>query len=159
MNDCPHCLTALKPGANVCAACGLIARGKACPDCAEVVRAAAHKCRYCGHSFAREARIADFEQFSARADLLATLLIRGRLIPQQIHLSPEKITIQSWGLFGLSRTDEDIPWEKIAGFHYHAGWFWDAVEIQTRGQRANWIGCLRKAEGARVKELLEQMKE
>ena len=93
MTDCPHCLTALKPGASVCPACGLIARGKVCPDCAEVVRAAAHKCRYCGHSFAREARIADFEQFSPRADQLASLLIRGRLIPQQIHLSPEKITI------------------------------------------------------------------
>jgi len=33
------------------------------------------------------------------------------------------------------------------------------VEIQTRGQRANWIGCMRKADGMRVKELLERMKE
>ena len=159
MKSCPHCLTELKDAAEVCAACGRQVVGKACPECDEIVRHAAKKCRYCGHSFAREERIADFEKFSARADLLATLLIRGRLIPQQIHLSPEKVTIQTWGMLGLSRTDEDIPWEKIAGFHYHAGWFWDAVEIQTRGQKANWIGCLPKTSGARVKELLERMKE
>lgn len=159
MNKCPHCATDVSAAASVCPACTRELAGKRCPDCAELVRLAASKCRYCGHSFAREARIADFEQFSARAELLPTLLIRGRLIPQQIHVSPEKITIQSWGLFGFSRTDDDIPWEKVAGFHYHAGWFWDAVEIQTRGQRANWISCMRKADGERVKELLERMKE
>ena len=159
MSACPHCLSVTPEGATVCAACGRYLAGKHCPDCMETVPAEAGKCRYCGHSFAREARLADFEPFSARADLLPTLLVRGRLIPQQIHLSPAKIAIQTWGLFGFSRTDEDIPWEKVAGFHYHAGWFWDAVEIQTRGQRANWIGCLRKTDGQRIKALLEGMKE
>ena len=43
--------------------------------------------------------------------------------------------------------------------YYHAGWFWDAVEIQTRGRKANWIGCLPRTSGARVRELLERMKE
>ena len=94
-----------------------------------------------------------------RADLLPTFLLRGRLIPQRIHLTPQKVMIQTWGFLGLSRTDEDIPWEKIAGFHYHSGWFWDSVEIQTRGQKANSIGCLPKAQGMRVKEILEKMKE
>lgn len=86
-------------------------------------------------------------------------MIRGRLIPQEMHLSSEKIVIQTWGFFWLSRTDEDIPWEKIAGYHYHSGLFWDSVEIQTRGQKANTIGCLPKSSGRTVKEILERMKE
>ena len=64
----------------------------------------------------------------------------------------------AWVLW-LSRTDEEIPWEKIAGYHYHSGWFWDSVEIQTRGQKANQMGGLPKDQGQRIKEILERMKE
>jgi hypothetical protein len=117
------------------------------------------KCPFCGHSFAREERIAKLDPFHAKAAFLPTVLLRGRLIPQEISLTPEKILIQTYGFFWLSRTDEDIPWEKIAGYHYHSGWFWDSVEIQTRGQKANLMNCLPKGEGARIKEILERMKE
>jgi RNA polymerase subunit RPABC4/transcription elongation factor Spt4 len=159
MKNCPDCFADIADGAEVCRACGNRVVGKRCPDCAELVRDAAKKCPHCSHSFAREQKIATVEAFSAKADLLPTILLRGRLIPQEIHLSSEKIVIQTWGLFWLSRTDEDIPWEKIAGYHYHSGLLWDSVEIQTRGQKANSIGCLPKASGARIKEILERMKE
>ena len=99
------------------------------------------------------------EPFSAKAALFPTLLLRGRLIPQEIQLSSEKIVIKSWGFLWLSHTDEDIPWEKIAGYHYHSGWFWDGIEIQTRGQKANTIQSLPKRSGQRIKAILEQMKE
>lgn len=159
MKKCPDCLSDIPEAAEVCHACGGRVAGKPCPDCAELSRTAAKKCRCCGHSFAREVRIAAVEAFTAKADLLPTVLLRGRLIPQEIHLSSEKIVIQTWGFFWLSRTDEDIPWEKIAGYHYHSGLFWDSVEIQTRGQRANAIGCLPKSDGSKVKAILERMKE
>jgi hypothetical protein len=159
MKNCPDCFADIADGAEVCRACGNRVVGKRCPDCAELVRDAAKKCPHCSHSFAREQKIATVEAFSAKADLLPTILLRGRLIPQEIHLSSEKIVIQTWGLFWLSRTDEDIPWEKIAGYHYHSGLLWDSVEIQTRGQKANSIGCLPKSSGARIKEILERMKE
>lgn len=99
------------------------------------------------------------EPYRAKASFLPTLLFRGRLIPQEIHLSAEKIVIKTWGILWLSHTDEDIPWEKIAGYHYHSGWFWDRIEIQTRGQQANSIGCLPKSGSRRIKEILERMKE
>lgn len=159
MKECPECLSEMADGARVCRACGRRVVGRRCPECAETSREEARRCAHCGHSFAREEKIAAVEAFSLKADLLATLLIRGRLIPQEIHLSSEKIVIQTWGLFWLSRTDEDIPWEKIAGYHYHAGLFWDSVEIQTRGQKSNSIGCLPKDGGRKVKEILERMKE
>ncbi len=120
---------------------------------------AARKCQYCGHDFAREEKIAVIEPYSAKASFLPTLLLRGRLIPQEIHLSSEKIVIKTWGFFWLSHTDEEIPWEKIAGYHYHSGWFWDGIEIQTRGQKSNSIGCLPKSCGRSIKETLERMKE
>lgn len=159
MASCFECLSEVPEGAQVCRACGRRIIGKQCPQCAELSRTVARKCQHCGHSFARDERIAEIEDYTAEAALLATILLRGRLIPQKIHLSAEKIVIQTWGFLWLSRTDEDIPWEKIAGYHYHSGFFWDRVEIQTRGQRANVIGGLPKHCGVRVKEILEGMKE
>ena len=145
--------------AAVCHACGRRIIGKQCPECAELSKAAARKCRYCGHDFAREEKIAVIEPFSAKASFVPTLLLRGRFIPQEIHLSSEKIVIKTWGLFRLSHADEDIPWEKIAGYHYHSGWFWDSIEIQTRGQKANSIVGLPKSCSRTIKETLERMKE
>lgn len=145
--------------ANVCHACGKRIVGKNCPECAEMAALSATKCPCCGHNFARHQRIASFESFSAKADLLPTIFQRGRFIPHEIHLTPEKILIQTHGVLWLSRTDEEIPWEKIAGYHYHSGWFWDSVEIQTRGQKSNTMGCLPKGEGEKIKEILERMKE
>lgn len=159
MKKCAECCSDIPDEAEVCYACGRRLVGKPCPECAELSKMAAKKCAYCGHNFAREEKIAVVELFSAKAAFLPTVLLRGRLIPQEIHLSPEKIVIKTWGLFWLSHTDEDIPWEKIAGYHYRSGWFWDGIEIQTRGQKANSIGCLPKSSGRRIKEILEQMKE
>ena len=159
MKSCPECLGDVPEEASVCRHCGKRIVGKQCPECAETAAEIATKCPQCGHNFARHERIARIEPFSAKAALLPTILMRGRFIPQEINLTPEKILIQTHGLFWLSRTDEEIPWEKIAGYHYHSGWFWDSVEIQTRGQKANQMTCLRKAEGARIKEMLERMKE
>ncbi|MES2933511.1 MAG: hypothetical protein V4805_08500 [Pseudomonadota bacterium] len=159
MKNCPECLIKMPIEAEVCHACTRRVVGKSCSECAELSKFTAKKCHHCGHSFEREEKIASVEAFTAKASLLPTVLIRGRMIPQEIHLSAEKIVIQTWGIFWLSRTDEEIPWEKIAGYHYHAGLFWDSVEIQTRGQKANSIGCLPKSDGLRIKEILERMKE
>ena len=119
----------------------------------------ATKCAWCGHNFAREEKIAAIEPFGAAAALVPTIVQRGRFIPQEIRLTPEKIVIRTWGVFKMSHTDEDIPWGKIAGYHYHSGWFWDRVEIMTRGQESNSMGGIPKSAGGRVRELLERMKE
>jgi hypothetical protein len=159
MKNCPECCSEVPDAAEVCHACGRRIVGKLCPECAEVSKEAAKKCPYCSHDFARQEKISVIKPYRGKASLLPTLIFRGRLIPQEIHLSSEKIVIKTWGMFWLSHTDEDIPWEKIAGYHYHSGWFWDSIEIQTRGQQANTIPCLSKSRGLRVKKVLEQMKE
>jgi len=159
MKTCSECCAEIPDQAAVCQACGRRIVGKQCPECAELSKPTARKCQYCGHDFAREEKIAVVEPYNARAAFLPTLFLQGRLIPKEIHVSQEKILIKTWGFFWLSHTDEDIPWEKIAGFHYHSGWFWDQIEIQTRGQKANSIGGLPKESGLKIKEILERMKE
>ena len=156
---CPECAAEVSDEAAVCPQCSRQIVGKPCPECAETVKLLAKRCRYCGHNFARDEKLASIQAYDVRASFLGTFLQRGRFIPERIVLTAEKVTIQSWGFLGMTRTDEEIPWEKIAGFHYHSGWFWDRVEIQTRGQHANSIGCLPKDEGARVKATLELMRE
>jgi hypothetical protein len=159
MKPCPECLADIPDPSTVCRHCGKRVVGKKCPECAETAAHEALKCPCCGHNFARQQRIATVEPLAVKADLIPTIFLRGRFIPQEIHLTPEKILIQTYGFFWLSRTDEEIPWEKIAGYHYHSGWFWDSVEIQTRGQKANQMTCLPKSQGLRIKKVLEQMKE
>lgn len=159
MKPCPECCTEVPEEAAACYACGRRIVGKQCPVCAELSKAEARKCPFCSHDFAREEKIAVVEPYSAKAAFLPTLLLRGRFIPQEIQISSEKIVIKTWGRFFLSHTDEDIPWEKIAGYDFHSGWFWDGIDIQTRGQTANTIGCLRKSSSRKIKQTLEQMKE
>ena len=109
MNTCSECLSEVPEGANVCRECGKRIVGKRCPECAEVAAHEATKCPFCGHNFARQQRIATVEPFSAKAAFVPTIFLRGRLIPQEIHLTPEKILIVTHGFFWLSRTDEEIP--------------------------------------------------
>src|SRR4029079_3619994 len=108
MKSCPECCSEVQDAAEGCFAFGRRIVGKQCPDGAELSKSAAKKCASCGHSFAREEKIAVVEAFSAKAALLPTIALRGRLIPQEIELSAEKIVIKSWGFFWLIHTDEDI---------------------------------------------------
>ena len=101
-----ECLSDVPESAFVCHACGRRIVGKECPECCEVSKETAKRCAYCGHNFERKEKIAKIEPFSAKASLLATLFLRMRLIPQEIFLTPEKIVIQTWGFFWLSRSDE-----------------------------------------------------
>ena len=159
MSICPECRSEIVEGAQVCAACGRRIVGRPCPECAELSKEEASKCAWCGHNFAREKKIAQIEPFGAQAALVPTIVQRGRFVPQEIQLTPEKIVIRTWGVFKMSHTDEDIPWGKVAGYHYHSGWFWDRVEIMTRGQESNTMAGIPKDSGGRIRELLERMKE
>lgn len=99
----------------------------------------------------------DFEPFRVTAELLPTFLHRGRLRPQVLTLTREKILVRTPGLFNLSRSDEEIPWGKVAGFDYHSGIFWDRVTIETRGQRSSTVPCLAKSDGERIRRVLRQL--
>lgn len=115
-------------------------------------------CRWCGNRYERSRqRVQHFEPFDVTAELLPTVLQRGRFLPQTMRLTPEKIVILTPGPFRLSQKEEEIPWNKVAGFDYRSGIFWDQVTIETRGQSASKMTCLAKADGQRIRQVLQDL--
>ena len=187
LNKCPHCQSPIPRGAKVCGECNEIVKGQTCPDCLSecsprakvrkwcnflfflgddeeecpdcltICKKRAKKCRICGHVLSMRSGFENFDSFVIRADMLATILLRGRFIPEQIEFTKDKIVVSTKGVFGLSVQLEEIPWQKIAGFNYLSGIFWDAVGIETRGQTGSVVGCLSKSDGQRVREVLQAL--
>ena len=157
MKSCPECHSEIPEDASVCRFCGERVEGKRCPACRVLVPEEALRCRWCRHDFAAAPGGPEFDAFSVTARGLPTLLQRGRFLPQTIHLSEEKIIVSTPGPFHLSEKDEEIPWHKVAGFDYVSGIFWDKVRIETRGQSSTDLPCLSKADGKRIREVLQQL--
>ena len=150
MKICPECKSEIPKDALVCRYCCRRVEGKECPDCLRRVKNNANKCANCNHDFERDEAIVTFESFSATANLLATILLRNRLLPEKIDLTSNKITITTYGYFYLTTFIEEIPWEKIAGYHFQSGIFWDAVVIETKGQTSNVMKCLEKSDSHKI---------
>jgi ribosomal protein L40E len=161
MKTCPDCLSEIPDAATFCRFCGERVEGRGCGGCGTRNWPDATRCRWCGETFEARARsdVRQIEPFAVTAKLLPTVLQRGRFLPQTISLTPEKIVISTPGAFNLSRKEEEIPWRKVAGFDYRSGIFWDQVTIETRGQSASRMSCLDKADGQRIRQLLQELED
>ena len=157
MKTCPECKSDIPDDADVCKSCGERIEGRQCPDCLSICKSEARICKWCNYGFEKGIRFVDFEPFEIRANRPATFLFRRRLLPQKVRFTKEKIVISTPGLFGLTTYDEEIPWQKIAGFDYHSGIFWDLVTIETRGQTSSTIRCLKKKDGSKIRQILQQL--
>jgi ribosomal protein L40E len=157
VKNCPDCLSEIPEAASFCRFCGERVEGKACPACGVRNAGQAVRCRWCGHTYEAPTPGVELEPFTVTAALLPTFLQRGRLLCQSISLNREKIVISTPGLLNLSRQEEEIPWRKVAGFDYHSGIFWDRVTIETRGQSSSTLTCLNKADGARIRQVLQEL--
>lgn len=157
MKKCPDCLSEIPAEAQFCRFCGERVVGKQCPECGARNWPEAGSCRWCGHRYETMPARADFEPFTVAAQLLPTILKRGRFLRQTISLTREKIVLSTPGRFNLSKQEEEIPWKKVAGFDYRSGIFWDQVTIETRGQSASTIPCLAKSDGRRIRQVLQEL--
>jgi ribosomal protein L40E len=158
MKNCPDCLSEIPDAATFCRFCGERVEGKPCAHCGARNWPEAVVCRWCGHQYGPARRhVLPFEPFEVSGRALPTLLQRGRFLPQTIRLTPEKIVISTPGPFNLSRKEEEIPWNKIAGFDYRSGLFWDQVTIETRGQSSNRMPCLAKEDAQRIRHVLQDL--
>jgi len=151
---CPECLSEIPGPAQVCSQCGERIDGVRCEECQAMSPAEARKCRWCGNRL-RQAAQQHLEAFRVQASRLGTLLVRMSLFPQEARFSAEKIVIRSYGFLGLTSSDEEIPWEKVAGFAHRNGIIWDLVAIETRGQTQAVITCLTKEDSLRIREVLQ----
>lgn len=158
MKACPDCLSEIPDAAVFCRFCGERVEGKACLQCGARNWPDAAVCRWCGHRYGgNRPRLQQFEPFEVTAGRLPTFLQRGRFLPQTMSVTPEKILISTPGPFNLSRKEEEIPWNKVAGFDYRSGIFWDQVTIETRGQSSSKVTCLAKADGQRIRQVLQEL--
>jgi len=157
MKACPDCLSEIPDAATFCRFCGERVEGEQCPDCGARNWPDATLCRWCGSRFEGKRERVEFEPFAVTAQLLATILQRGRFLTQTMSLTQEKIVISTPGVFGLSRQEEEIPWRKVAGFDYKSGIFWDQVTIETRGQSSSAMPCLAKSDGRRIRQVLQAL--
>lgn len=151
---CPECLSQIPQEAHVCGACGERIEGIRCEECQALSPEAARKCRWCGNRL-QAASARGLKPFEVRGAFLGTLLLRWSFFPQRATFTPEKIVIRSYGFLGLTSSDEEILWEKVAGFAHRNGLIWDMVSIETRGQTQAVISCLSKPDSQRIRQVLQ----
>lgn len=156
---CQFCKQTIPPNAVHCGHCGERLVGRICDDCRSLCPEDARKCRWCGFIFSDAAKRIGIEDFEILAARLPTFLMRFRLLRQCVQFNEEKLTLVTPGLFYLWTNESEVPWNKVAGFDYRSGIFWDSVTIETRGQKPTVIRCLPKSAGEHLREILRKLEE
>ncbi len=157
--ECPECYSEIDGRATVCRHCGERIKGTRCPACLAMNADGARLCRWCSTKLATASASRKLSAFTIKADAIGTLLVRQSFHPQVAAFTQDKIVITTYGLFGLTSSNEEIPWEKVAGFKHHSGLIWDQVQIETRGQSSAVISCLSRADGARIKQVMQGLEQ
>ena len=151
---CPECASQIPTSAKVCSQCCERIEGVRCNECQAISPAEARKCRWCNNRLGVVAE-RELESFEIVASRFATLFIRVSIFPQRATFTSDKIVIRTYGAFGLTSNDEEILWEKVAGFSLRNGFFWNTVSIETRGQTQAVISCLSKDDSQKIREVLQ----
>ena len=153
--QCHACLSTIPAGAHVCKVCGTRIDGTQCEACLMLCPEGAKVCCHCGTTLKQEASgLTEITPTTISSDSLATLILELSIHPQRVKIEHEKIVLTTYNFFGLVENNEEIPWEKIAGFFHRSGIFWDSIKIETRGQTSAVIGCLSKRNSRKLKSLL-----
>ncbi|MCC4833432.1 hypothetical protein LMH66_12380 [Shewanella sp. 10N.7] len=155
--DCPFCQSELNEGAIKCAHCHEYLSEHVCPDCYGTLPAGAKVCMHCRYRFSQISVDVGQLSMAFNTEVLASLLFRFRLLPQEIITDEDKITINTPGVFRLWNNTDEVPWNKIAGFNYRSGIIWDKVEIETRGQKPSVIIGLSKANSDELRRVLQSI--
>lgn len=133
--------------------CGEALNGKECVQCRSRVKEEATICKWCGSKFTLATSIDWYGKIKARR--LPSFLLRFRFIPQEVEIRRDNLILRSPGIFRLWVDEDEIPWNKVAGFNYRDGIFWDMLTVETRGQKASTIIGLAKADGQKIRNVLQ----
>jgi ribosomal protein L40E len=155
---CPECMSEIPQAATVCNCCRERIEGILCQECMALSPSRARVCRWCGNRLVAETERQAFEPFSTTSSAFGTFLTTLSLHPQEASFSQDKIVITTYGFLGLTSSDEEILWEKVAGFSHRSGIFWDAISIETRGQTSADITCLSREDSKKIRSILQGQK-
>ena len=154
---CSECKSVIPKEAIVCQYCGQRIEGIKCPDCASFCKAEAKICNWCGKILQKQSRMKISNPIEVRSSFWGTFLSKLSFHPQEAVFSNSKIVISTFGFLALTKHDEEIPWEKVAGFQHKDGIIWDTIWIETRGQSSAYLSALKKSDSLRVKALLQRL--
>ena len=156
---CSECLSVIPKEASICRYCGTRIEGVKCPSCASFCKSEAKKCKWCGQALGKSRGLNLAKPLEIESTFFGILLSKGSFLPQRAKFSQDKIIVSTPGFFGLTRNDEQILWEKVAGFQHKDGIIWDTIWIETRGQTAASIWGLKKEDAVRIKTLLQKLEQ
>lgn len=160
MVSCNYCKNELPKLAIKCGYCREYTSGEVCQECQSTIPKNAVLCKHCGSKIQREADVRNRPQISfyIKTELLPTMFVRLRFLPHEVWVDNEKIVIKTPGIFNLWQSNNEIPWNKVAGFSYRDGIFWDSIKIETRGQKeVEIIGLNKQTSGPRLREILQSL--
>lgn len=158
--SCPQCFSTIDARCLVCPYCQQRIKGIQCQSCLMVCPLGASVCHHCNASFANAAIATAMESIPNRsfiANRLGNLLLNFSFIPTRAYTSPEKLVVTHYRLLGLVSSNEEIPWNKVAGFKHRSGILWDSISIETRGQSGAWISPLNKVDANALKTVLQRL--
>ncbi len=154
---CIDCKSDIPKDALVCRNCGNRIEGIKCPVCSSYCKSDAKVCRWCGGKLQKKAGLELAKPVKIQTNFWGTLISRFSFLPQKAYFSSEKIIISTPGFLGLTQSNEEILWEKIAGFQHKDGIVWDTIWIETRGQSSARISGLLKADASKIKGILQKL--
>ncbi len=155
---CSECKSEISKDANVCPECSIRIEGVECAKCKSMCKVGAKICKWCLNSLEiNKNKFVNFESFAVKSELVPTLLFSGTFLSQYATFNQEKIVIVTPYSFGLSSRTEEVLWNKVTGFQYHEGIFWDSVTIETKGQTTNQINFLSKINAKKIVDLLRKL--
>ena len=154
---CFECKGVIPKDASVCRHCGQRIVGVPCPDCASICKPEAKVCQWCGRKIKKRYNLKISEPIEVQSSFFGTLLTKFSLFPQECVFSDEKLLVRTFGFLALTKHEEEIPWEKVAGFQHKNGILWDTIWIETRGQSSACITALNKSDSMRMKVILQRL--
>ncbi|EKF76002.1 hypothetical protein A11A3_00870 [Alcanivorax hongdengensis A-11-3] len=154
---CFECGGEIAAAAQVCQHCHTRIDGLQCPQCANHNRPQARLCGWCQTPLVEDATVLDIEPRRFAASVAGCLLIRLSFLPQTIAFETDRLIVTTPALFGLTRSNEILRFEKIAGFSHREGLIWDMITIETRGQSGAVLMALGKEDAGEIAELLRRI--
>jgi hypothetical protein len=153
---CPECLSNIEQDADVCRFCGYRVTGVKCGKCASMCRPEAKVCRWCGEPFVTKATSKLDKDVEIKASFLGTLYLTRSFYPQYITFKKDSVIIVTFGFLMMSKKEQKLDWDAIAGASLKGGIIWDIVTINMKDGSSAVLNAIRHSDSAFIMDLFKK---